>query len=82
MATKKSCLNLITAGCNIWTVTSVTPSNAEFLLLLYYTSAGLHQIISSNFRSTCPPEEQYPPSVRGGRRPNNEYYVLNLKNMQ
>src|SRR5882757_2334639 len=56
MPTKGSCLNLITFGSNIRTVTSITPSKAEFLLFLYYTSAGLHQIRSSNFTSACPLE--------------------------
>jgi len=82
MPTKGSCLNIITSGSNIWTATSITPSKAEFILFLYYTSAGLHRIRSSNFRSVCPPENRYPPSLRGARRPNNGYHVLNLKNMQ
>ena len=82
MPTKGSCLNLITSGSNIRTVTLITPSKAELLLLLYYSSAGLHWIRSSNFRSACLLENRYPPSLRGARRPNNGYYVLNLKNMR
>jgi len=49
---------------------------------LYYSSAGLQRIRFSNFRSACMPENRYPPSLSGARRPNNEYYILNLKNMR
>jgi hypothetical protein len=41
-----------------WTVTSITPSKAEFLLFLYYTSDGLHGMSSSNFGSSCLPENR------------------------
>jgi hypothetical protein len=82
MPTKRSCLNVITAGSNIWTVTLITLSNTEFRLFLYYSSAGLHRIRSSNFWSVSPPENPYPRSLRGARRPINGYYDLNLKNMR
>jgi len=49
---------------------------------LYYTSARLHRIRSSNFRSAWPPDNRYPPSQRGARRRSNGYYVLNLKIMR
>jgi len=78
MPTKGSCLNIIRSGSNIWTVTSITPSKAEFL---YYTLAGLHWIISCTFRSACPPERRYWPFLIGARCLNNEYYVLKLKNI-
>jgi hypothetical protein len=58
---------------NIGKVASITPSKAEFHLFLYYISAGLLRMRSSNFRSVCPPEHSYAPSLRGARRPNNGY---------
>jgi len=82
MPTKGSCLNLITSGSNIRTVTSITPSKAEFVLFLYYTLAGLHQIRSSNFGSTCPSETRYQPVLKGVGRLNDVYYVLKFRNIQ
>jgi len=85
MPTKGSCLNLITSGSSIRKVkrmTSITPSKHEFLLFLYYTSAGPHRITSSNFRSTCHLGKHYWPFLRGARWLNNGYYVLLLKNMR
>ena len=82
MSTKGSCLNLITSVANIQKVSSITPSKAEFHLFLYYTPSGLHQMRSSNFRSACLPETRYQTFLRGARILNNEYSVLNLKNMQ
>jgi len=55
---KGSCLMLITSGSSIRKVkrmTSITPSKDEFIVFLYYTSAGLHRIRSSNVRSPCLP---------------------------
>ena len=82
MPTKGSCLNIITSGHNIRTVTSITLSKAEFLLFLYYTSAGPHQIRSSSLSSPCPLDKWYRPVLRGARRLNNGYYILKLKNMR
>jgi len=81
MPTNGSCINLIRSGSNIRTVTSITPSKAVFLFFKYYTSAGLHRIRSSNFRSSCPPEKHYWPFLPGARRLNNESSILNLNNM-
>jgi len=81
MPTKGSCLNLITSGSKIQTVTSKKLSRAEFLLLQDYTSPGLHQIRSSNVRSSCPPESRYQLIPSGATRLTNGYYVLNLKNV-
>jgi len=63
-------------------MTLITPSNAEFFHSLYNCVAGLHQIRSSNFRSACPPETTYQPSLRGARRLINGYYVHKLENLQ
>jgi len=68
MPTKGSCLNLITFGSNIQTVTLITPSKAMFLLFLQYTFDGLHQIRPSNFRYTCQPEKRYWLFLWGARR--------------
>jgi hypothetical protein len=84
MPTKGSCLNLITSGSRILKVkrmTSITPSKDEFLLFLYYASAGLHQIRSSNFKSFCQPVMQYRCFPKGAKCPNTGYYILKLKNM-
>jgi len=81
--TKGSCLKPITSAssiCKVKRMTSITLSKDELLLLLYYTSAGLHQIRSSTFRSTCPPGKTYRPFRRGARRLSNGYYFLKLKN--
>ena len=82
MPAKGSCLNLIASRSNIRKVTSITPSKAVLLLLLYYTLAGFHQMRSCNFRSACPPEKRYRPFLRGARILSTGYYVLNLKNMR
>jgi len=82
MPTNGSYLNLKISGSNIRTVTLITPSKAEFFLFLHYSSAELDQIRSPDFRSVCPPENQYPPSQRGATRPDNGYCVLNIKNMR
>jgi hypothetical protein len=63
-------------------MTSITPSKVEFIVFLYYTSAGLPRIRSSNFRRACQPAKQYRRFPRGAKRPNNGYYVLKLKNTQ
>jgi len=76
MPTKGSCLKLIPSGfsiCKVKRMTLITPSKNRFLLFLYYTSAGLHQIKSSNFRSTCKSGKEYWPFLRGARRLNNGY---------
>jgi len=71
---------------NIWVqyteVTIITPSKAEFLFFLYYTVAGLGQIISSNVRSTVPQEKWYWTFQQGARTLNNGYYILKFENMQ
>jgi len=81
MATKGSCLNLITAGSIIQTVTLITPSKAMFLVFLDYTLAGLHWIKSSCFRSAWPSEKWCGPFLWGARRLSNGYYFLKHKNM-
>jgi hypothetical protein len=63
-------------------ISSITPFKVEFLVFLYYTSAGLHQIRAANFRSACQLGKQYRPFRRGARSLSNGYYVLKLKNMQ
>jgi len=85
MPTKGSCLKLMRSGSSIHKVrrmTLITPSKVEFLVFLYYTSAGLLRIRSFNSRSTCQPGKHYWPFTRGARRLNNGYYVLKLKNTQ
>jgi hypothetical protein len=85
MPTKGSCLKLITSGPRIRKVkrmTLITPSMDEFLLFLYYTTAGLHQIGSSNFRCACKPPKQYRLFLTCARRLNNGYYILKSKNMR
>ena len=61
-ATKGSCLKFITSGSSIGKlkgITSITLSEDEFLIFLYYTAAGLYHIRSSNFRSGCQLERHY-----------------------
>jgi len=85
MPTNGSCLKVITSGSSIRKVkkmTSITPSKDAFLLLLYYTSAGLDRIRSSNVRSARPPEKHYPPFRRSARILSNGYYILKVKNMR
>jgi len=85
MPTKGSCLKLITSGssiCKVKRMTSTTASKDEFLVFLYYTAAGLHQIRSSNIRSACQPGKQNQPFLRSARRLNDGYYILKLKNTQ
>jgi len=85
MPTKRSCLKLITSGFStrkVQRMTSITSSEDEFLLFVYYTSAGLHRIWSSNFKSACELGKQYRPFLRGAQRLNNGYYILTFKNMQ
>jgi len=76
-------MKLIPSGSSIHKVkriTSTTPSKVEFLVFLYYTSAGLHPIRSSNFWSACQPGKQYRPFLKGARSLSNEYYIRTLKN--
>ena len=82
MPTKESYLNLITSMFNIWKVTSITPSKAEFRLLLNYSLVGLHWIRSSNVSSTGPRETQCRFFLTGAIRLNNGYYIVKFKNMQ
>jgi len=82
MPTKGSCLNLITSGSSIQKVTSITPSKAQFLLVLYYTLAGYCLIRSSNVRSISPSNIQPRSLLNGARRFNHWYYVLKFNNMQ
>jgi hypothetical protein len=54
MTIKGSCLKLIASVSSIGKVkrmTSIKPSKDELFLFLYYTTAGLHRIRSSNFSS-------------------------------
>jgi len=81
MATKGSCLNIMTSGSSIWNMTLITPSKAKYLPFLYYTSAGLQWITSCNLRSGCLPEKQYWLFPQDARRLNNGYYVLKFMNM-
>jgi len=83
MPTKGSCLKLITSGsskCKVKRMTSITPSKNEFHFSLYYTSPGLHQIRSSNFRRACQPGKYYQPFLGGATRLITGYYVLKLTN--
>jgi len=85
MPTKESCLNRSTSGSNIWIVkwmTLISPSKAEFLLFLYYTSAGLHPIRSCDFSSAYRLETRYRFIQSGARWPSNGYWILKLKNIQ
>jgi len=82
MTTKGSCQKLIKSEssiCKVKRMTLITPSKDEFLLFLYYTSAGLHQFRSANFRSPCQLGKRYQLFLRGARRLNNGYDVLNIK---
>ena len=84
MPTNGSRLKLISSGSSIPKVkrmTSTTPSKDEFHHFVYYTSAGLHRIRSSNFRSACQPEIHYQPFWKDARRFNSGYDVHKLKNM-
>jgi hypothetical protein len=85
MPTKESCLKLITSGssiCKVMRMTSISRSNDKFLLFLYFTSAALNRIRSSNFRSALKLVKHYRPFLTGARRHNDGYYLLKLKNMR
>jgi hypothetical protein len=62
-------------------VTLMTPSQAVFPGLLFYTLAGLCRIRSFKFMSSWLLEKWYGPSLSGARTLNNLYYVLKLMNI-
>jgi hypothetical protein len=78
------CLKLITYALSVHKVvhiTSIPPSEVEFLLFIYCASNERYQIRSPNCRIACQLGILSQSVLRGRAKLNNWYYILKLINM-